>query len=181
MFYYDGQRWMPFLKRVTYTKPVVEYDNELSRFEGLDNLKVTDNLLTDEELMRLEIIKNIPSMSLQDVINYVKGQELTEPPSAEVIEAEEREQEREAIKALINVGDAPANQVSKMKNMIKPYDPEGYFTPNDLVEHLGAVYVVLKPHRVADLKGYPDTEPLYYKLKVEASPAPEPPKIKEVK
>lgn len=174
MFYYDGNRWRPFNKKVSYTQTVTEYDNDTSRFEGLDNLQITDNLLTDQELVRLEIIKNVSNMSLRDVINYVKGDELSEAPPAELVEAEERHQEREAIKSLINMETAPAEQILKMKILFKEYDPNGHFLINDLLEYDGKIYRVLQSHR-AQADWLPDKTPALYALKItsdDGSPLP---------
>ena len=161
MFYYDNGRWTPFAKKVSYTETIVDYDNDTYRFEGKDNLVVEDLALTPEELIRLETIKNVDRISLVDVIAYVKGGELRDEPSAELIQAEEVVEERKALKSLVDVNTAQVETLRKMKVLIKQYDPKAYYEKDDLVDDDGELYVVIQEHPAQDDWKPIDTPALY--------------------
>lgn len=165
MFYFKDGRWRPFTKKATYTKTIEEYDNDVLRFEGKDNLIIEDAVFTEDELIKLEIIKNVEHISLVDVIAFVKGSELRDEKSPELIEAEAAEEERAMLTELIDIDTTPAEVLQKMKVLIKKYDTSGFYKQKDLIEYDDKLYVVLQTHQ-AQLDWTPDKTPSLYSLKL---------------
>lgn len=136
MFYFDGEKWTPFEKRVTYTQTVIEYDNDVSRFPA-DSL-IEDNTLTDDELARLEAVKH-SKVSLDELIKYVK----TGVAEGRAIEADKANRKRNAFISAIDL-DTADDEI--LEELTRPWEPDGYFTRGEPVSHNGARYKVLQSH-----------------------------------
>ncbi len=139
MFYFDGEKWTPFQKRVTYTQTVIEYDNDVSRFPA-DSL-IEDNTMTDDELARLETVKH-SNVSLEELIKYVK----TGVAEGRAIEADKANRSRMAILAQIDPTTIEP-ELLKESGLSRKWEPGSFMSAGELVEHNESLYTVLQPHK----------------------------------
>ncbi|WFF71995.1 carbohydrate-binding protein [Proteiniclasticum sp. QWL-01] len=145
MLYFDGIKWRPYTKKVSYSQIITEYDDDATRFQGLSDLKVEDVTLTDEQLGRLEAIKHVYNLGSEEVSRYVLNGDLTSAPES-LLRADSISKSNEALKSLIDFANAPAETLSQLKYLIRTYDPTAFYRKNDLVEAEGVLYVVLQSH-----------------------------------
>lgn len=138
MFYFENG-WKPYEKKVTYTQTVTEYDNDVTRFP--EEVTIEDNILTDEELERLEVVKH-STASLDDVIAYVK----TGIAQGQVIEANRAEQTRKAILASLDTANV-APEILIQSGLSRKWEPGSFMSAGELIEHNESLYTVLQSHQ----------------------------------
>ncbi len=138
MFYFENG-WKPYEKKVTYTQTVTEYDNDVTRFP--EEVTIEDNILTDEELERLEVVKH-STASLDDVIAYVK----TGIAQGQVIEANRAEQTRKAILASLDTANV-APEILIQSGLSRKWELDSFMSAGELVEHNESLYTVLQSHQ----------------------------------
>lgn len=69
MFYFTPEEgWKPFKHKLTYPVVITEYSDEIKEIEGLIAEEIT---LTDEQKARLETVKHVTSVGVDDVVKYV--------------------------------------------------------------------------------------------------------------
>lgn len=164
MFYFDGDRWRPYPKRIQYTERVTTYDVITEPYADKNGLKIEDVVLSEEQRARLEAIKHVTTMSLESLVEYVMGEIPKEKPSKEFAQAVRNQEERDAIEALIDVETAPAETLVKMKGIICDHEPGAYLKKKAVISYGGDLYIVKKAHEVVEGMN-PDMMPKYYKKK----------------
>ena len=141
MFYYNQESgWKSYDKKVTYTETVTAYENDTAQFDGKTNLVITKNVLTNEELERLEVIRH-KDMALKDVIEYVK----TGVAQGQVIEADKQARARKALLASIDVSKVPSETLIEA-GLTKEWEDTEYFTVGEPIMDEGVLYKVLQGH-----------------------------------
>lgn len=155
MFYYkDG--WKPYEKKVTYTETVTAYENDTAQFDGKDNLVISDNTLTDEELARLEVIRH-EDMSLRDVIEYVMNGVIE---SEKIERADKANRSRMAILAQIDPTTIEP-ELLKESGLSRKWEPGSFMSIGELVEDKGKLYKVLQSHK-AQADWGPESSPFIF-------------------
>ena len=139
MFYFN-EGWKPYDKKVTYTETVTVYENDTAQFDGKTNLVITDNVLTNEEVGRLEVIRQM-DMTLKDVIEYVK----TGVAQGQVVEADKQARARKAILSSIDVSSIPPKTLIE-SGLTKEWKDTEYFTAGEPITNEGIIYKVLQSH-----------------------------------
>ena len=74
MFYFTPEGWKVFQNKITFKESKEVYDNETENYTEnlkLSELVITEVVLTPEQMQRLELVKNIPSMGADDVKSFV--------------------------------------------------------------------------------------------------------------
>lgn len=143
MFYFDD-KWKAFTKKATYTEKVVEYDNDTIRFQGKDNLDITDIILTNEQLKRLEVVKTIKDMGIDALTKYVMTDELpVDNPS--MVEADKQARTRKAILSVIDVSTIPPETLIE-SGLTKEWKDTEYFTAGEPITNDSVIYKVLQSH-----------------------------------
>lgn len=90
MFYFTPEGWKPFENKIAYkeTKEVYDNDTEIymsnTRYSEVEIAPVT---LTSEQLQRLDTIKSIASIGVEDVRKYVLDGVAEDPQLIELQEA----------------------------------------------------------------------------------------------
>ena len=169
MIYFNGQRWVPFDKKMTYTRQFVVYDHGQEPYENEDNFQVIDNELTDEQLYRLELAKNIDSIPFEDLVLYVSEGIVNENSMTAVAEAVKRELDRESVKSAIDFTSADISVLENIDALRKDYSPKGYYLRNDLIDYEGGLYLVRHDH-AASIDLPPSTTPTLYLLRKSGTP-----------
>ena len=137
MFYFENG-WKPYEKKVTYTQTVTEYDNDVTRFP--EEVTITDNVLTNEELERLEVVRH-STASLGDIVAYVK----TGVAQGQVVEADKHARTRKAILSTIDVSAIPPETLIE-SGLTKEWKDTDYFTAGEPITNDGIIYKVLQSH-----------------------------------
>lgn len=166
MFYFVDGAWTPFKNKFTYTV-VEETYGDMDTIEGVENLTVEPIVLTPEEHSRLESVRYVENIGQKELIKFVKEGILPGDGTifVEFETARETEEQRKALKELVDVNAVPGETLMKMKILIKQYDPKAYYEKDDLVEDNGALYVVIQDH-LAQEDWRPIDTPALYALKL---------------
>lgn len=164
MFYYNGESWLPFKKKISYTETIVVYDNDSAPHQGKENLEVEEIELTNSQLYRLEAIKNAGNLSIQEVENYVFNKETGSDVPSVIDDSIKTFNENQAIKELVDFDSAPAEVLDKMDFLKKEFKDGVFIMKNDLVEFEGGLYLSLQDH-VADENYPPDKTNYRYVVK----------------
>lgn len=169
MIHFNGKRWVPFDKKITYTREFVVFDHEQAPYEHEDNFQVVDNELSDEQLYRLEVAQGIQNIPFEDLVLYVKDGVTNELSMAAVADAIKKELDRESMKSAIDFENSDIDVLEKIDLLRKDYSPQGYYLRDDLVEYEGGLYLVLHDHP-ARLDLPPSTTPTLYVLRKSGTP-----------
>lgn len=175
MVYFDDGIWRPAKKKVTYSLRKTEYDNETDRFINNPNFTdvvVEDNLLTNEELARLEAVKHSFGVGLSELIRFVKEgilpQQVSEDFAAKVGESEERAM----ILNAIDVNTMPLENLIKMKSIIREFEIGAFYNVGEVISYNDEVYIILQAH-VSQADWLPSAVPALYKHKASEVAIPE--------
>lgn len=164
MFYFDGDRWRAYPKKIQYTERVTTYDIITEPYEDKKGLKIEDVILTEGQRTRLEAVRHVTTMSLESLVQYVMGEVPKEKLSKEFVNAIKAQEERETVLGLIDVDTAPTDQLKRIPDLIQVHQPGAYFRKKAIVSYGGNLYIVTRSHEVTE-NMTPETDPGYYRKK----------------
>lgn len=162
MLYFD-EKWKPMTKKITYTKEFTVYDTDEGPY--LDNPKfqnvvIEDLSLTDEQMARLEKVKNVETVGLLAVEQYVMDGTRTEA-SPSMVEQLQKEDAREMMLKHVRIDEVSAEELEQMKSMFKVYEVDAYYTVGEVVNYEGELYKVIQAH-TSQSDWVPNTTPALY-------------------
>lgn len=144
MFKFNGETWELYKKKVTYTKTVTEYDDVTDRFPA--DAVITDNTLTDEQMIRLEAVKHISTIGLDDLKKYVLEGVIGFGAPTELAEADKGERTKKALLSSINL-ETVNPQVMVDAGLARKWNPNGMrLVTGEPVEDDGKLYKVKQSH-----------------------------------
>lgn len=164
MFYFDGDRWRTYPKKIQYTERVTIYDIITEPYEDKKGLKIEDVVLTEEQRTRLEAVKHVTTMSLDSLVEYVMRETPKEKPSKELTDAIKAQEERDAMLELIDVDAAPTDRLERMPGLIQAHETGAYFKKKTVISYKDDLYIVTRPHEVTEGMT-PETARGYYRKK----------------
>lgn len=142
MFRFDGEKWVPFAKKVTYTQ-THEYYMDGTDIPDLPNINVVAIMLTNEQLKRLEMVKTIEDMGIDALTKYVMTDELPQEYPQMEIKVEE-EKTKETLLSMVDFTKATSEQVMSLKPLFREWKDDGtYYSKGQLVTDEGIIYKVI--------------------------------------
>lgn len=145
MFRFDGEKWLPFKKKITYTQSC-EYYTDDDSMPDLPSAKSENITLNDEQLGRLEKVKSIEDMGIESLARYVLNGEVSNDypqMKSEIV----KENEKETLLSMIDIVKATPEQLMTIAPLIKIWDDKSYYTLGKLVYHKGVIYKILQSHQ----------------------------------
>lgn len=162
MLYFD-EKWKPMTKKITYTKEFTVYDTDEGPYLNnpkFQNVVIEDLSLTDEQMARLEKVKNVESVGLIAVEQYVLDGTLTEA-SPSMVEQLQKEDAREMMLKYVKVEEISAEELEQMKSMFKVYELDAFYTVGEVINHDGQLYKIIQAH-TSQSDWVPNTTPALY-------------------
>lgn len=146
MFYFSDDGWKPFTKKITFTETVEVYGDDPDAYTGKPDLFVEDVLLTDEQMRRLEIIRRIQSIGLDDVRKYVLEGILEDDSLLEVKREIDEEATREKLKTYVPWDELTTEQMESLLENFKEYSVGAFYLVGDVFKYMNQLYKVVQTH-----------------------------------
>lgn len=162
MFYFTPEGWKPFKKSIEYTELVQVYDNSDENYQDKQNLVSEDITLTEEQLRRLETIKFVSSVGVEDVKKYVFENVVEDPDLAEVQAEVKAEEARQRIARLVNWDTISTEDMLDLVDDFKAYSVGSFYIVGDIFSLDNQLYKVLQPHTSQE-DWEPSSTPALYK------------------
>lgn len=155
MFRYDGTKWVPFDKKVSYTTTYEYYTDDNNVDQTLPNLKVTQIILTDAQKARLEQVRYMEDMGIEAITKFVMTEELpTDNP--DMVKKVTDEKAKDAVLSLVDFAKITPEQVTAMKPMFRTWDGNGvYYKAGEPILDEDILYKVLPPGHTSQLDWKP--------------------------
>ena len=162
MFYFTPEGWKPFKKSIQYKELVQVYDDSDENYQDKQNLVSEDITLTEEQLRRLETIKFVSSMGVEDVKKYVFDNVVEDPDLAEVQAEVKAEEARQKIARLVNWDTISTEDMLDLVDDFKPYQAGSFYLVGDIFSLDNQLYKVLQSHTSQE-DWKPSSTPALYK------------------
>lgn len=162
MLYFD-EKWKPMTKKITYTKELTVFDTDDAPYLNnpkFQNVVIEEVSLTDEQMARLEKVKNVETVGLLAVEQYVMEGTRTEA-SPSMVEQLQKEDAREMMLKYVRIDEVSAEELEQMKSMFKVYEVDAYYTVGEVVNYEGELYKVIQAH-TSQSDWVPNTTPALY-------------------
>lgn len=162
MFYFTPEGWKPFKKSIQYTELVQVYDESDENYQDKQDLVSEEIALTEEQLRRLETIKFVSSMGVEDVKKYVFDN-VVEDPDLEEVQAEVKAEEtRQKIARLVNWDTLSTEDMLDLVDDFKAYHIGSFYLVGDIFSLDNQLYKVLQSHTSQE-DWKPSSTPALYK------------------
>lgn len=162
MFYFTPEGWKPYTKSIRYTELVQVYDNSDENYQDKQNFTSEDITLTEEQLRRLETIKLVSSMGVEDVKKYVFDSVVEDPDLVEVQAEVKAEETRQKIARLVNWDALSTEDMLDLVDDFKPYKIGSFYIAGDIFSLDNQLYKVLQSHTSQE-DWAPSSTPALYK------------------
>ena len=172
MFYFTPEGWKPYTKSIQYTELVQVYDNSDENYQVKHNLTSEDVTLTEEQLRRLETIKFVSSMGVEDVRKYVFDNVVEDVNLADAQSEIKAEETRQKLIKLIRWDELTSEEMLDLVDDFKEYSVGSFYVVGDIFSLDNQLYQVLQAH--TSQEGWPpDQTPALYKPIAPPSVIPE--------
>ena len=172
MFYFTPEGWKSFKKSIQYTELVQTYDDSDENYQDKENLVSEDITLTEEQLRRLETIKFVSSMGVEDVKKYVFDNVVEDPDLVEVQAEVKAEETRQKIARLVDWDTISTEDMLDLVDDFKPYHVGSFYLVGDIFSLDNQLYKVLQSHTSQE-DWKPNSTPALYKPIAPPSVIPE--------
>lgn len=141
---YDNKRWIPFERKVSYTATHEYYINNDNVDPSLPNLKIVEIVLTDEQKARLEQVREIESMGIDEITRYVM--EGTLDDTTEMAPVVKQKQAVEALIKSVDLETVAQGVLETMKPLFNEWKEDTFYPEGTPVLRFGLVYKVRQSH-----------------------------------
>jgi len=147
MFYLSEEGWKPFKKTITFKETVHLYDNSDEAYKDKEEMMSTDIALIEEQLRRLETIKHIEAMGIEDVKNYVLNGEISDDYLVEMKQEVKAEETRQKLARLIRWDELTTEEMKDLIDDFKEYRIGSFYVSGDIFNYNSQLYQVLQAHK----------------------------------
>ena len=162
MFYLTPEGWKPFKKSIQYKELVQVYDDSDENYKDKQDLISTDIALTEEQLRRLETIKFVSSMGVEDVQKYVFDNIVEDTELVELRSEIKAEEARQKLIKLIRWDELTSEEMLDLVDDFKEYSVGSFYVVGDIFTLNNQLYQVLQTH--TSQEGWePNNTPALYK------------------
>lgn len=172
MFYFTSEGWKPFKKLIQYTELVQVYNDSDEDYQDKHNFTSEDITLTEEQLRRLETIKLVSSMGVEDVKKYVFDSVVEDPDLVEMQAEVKAEETRQKIARLVNWDTINTEDMLDLVDDFKAYSVGSFYIVGDIFSLDNQLYKVLQSHTSQE-DWKPSSTPALYKPIAPPSVIPE--------
>lgn len=172
MFYFTPEGWKPFKKSITYKETVQVFDESDESYQDKQDMMSADIALTEEQLRRLETIKFISSMGVEDVQKYVFDNVVEDPDLVEVHSEIKAEETMQKLARLIRWDEITTEEMLDLIDDFKEYVVDSFYVTGDIFSLNNQLYQVLQPHTSQE-DWQPDQTPALYRAIAPPSVIPE--------
>jgi hypothetical protein len=162
MFYFTPEGWKPFKKSITYKETVQVYDESDESYQDKQDMMSADIALTEEQLRRLETIRVVSSMGVEDVRKYVFDNVVEDLDLVEVQSEIRAEETRQKLARLIRWDEITNEEMLDLIDDFKEYSVGSFYVAGDIFSLKNQLYKVLQPHTSQE-DWQPDQTPALYK------------------
>lgn len=162
MFYFTPEGWKPFKKSIQYTELVQVYDDSDEKYQGKQDLISADIALTEEQLRRLETIKFVSSMGVEDVRKYVFDNTVEDTELVELRSEIKAEETRQKLIKLVRWDELTNEEMLDLIDDFKEYSVGAFYVVGDIFSLNNQLYQVLQAHTSQE-DWMPDQTPALYK------------------
>lgn len=172
MFYFTPEGWKPFKKSIQYTELVQVYDDSDENYQGKHNFTSEDITLTEEQLRRLETIKFVSSMGVEDVRKYVFDNIVEDVELVDARSEIKAEETRQKLIRLVRWDEISNEEMLDLLDDFKEYSAGSFYVVGDVFALNNQLYQVLQAHTSQE-DWPPDHTPALYKAIAPPSVIPE--------
>lgn len=147
MFYFTPEGWKLFEKEITFKETVHIYDNSDEAYHEKEDMTSADVTLGDEQLRRLETIKNIHDISIEDVRNYVIYGSVPSEHLLDMSREINAEQTRQKLAKFITRENLTTEEMLGLLKNFKPYQVNSFYMTGDVFSYKNQLYKVIQTHR----------------------------------
>lgn len=162
MFYLTPEGWKPFKKSIQYKELVQVYDDSDKNYKDKQDLISADIALTEEQLRRLETIKFVSSMGVEDVRKYVFDNTVEDIELIELRSEIKAEETRQKLIKLIRWDELTNEEMLDLIDDFKEYSVGSFYVVGDIFSLDNQLYQVLQAHTSQE-DWMPDQTPALYK------------------
>ena len=162
MFYLTPEGWKPFKKSIQYKELVQVYDDSDENYQGKQDLISADIALTEEQLRRLETIKFVSSMGVEDVWEYVFDNTVEDTELVELRSEIKAEETRQKLIKLIRWDELTNEEMLDLIDDFKEYSVGSFYVVGDIFSLDNQLYQVLQAHTSQE-DWEPNNTPALYK------------------
>ena len=162
MFYLTPEGWKPFKKSIQYKELVQVYDDSDENYQDKQDLISADIALTDEQLRRLETIKFVSSMGVEDVRKYVFDNTVEDAELVELRSEIKAEETRQKLIKLVRWDELTNEEMLDLIDDFKEYSVGSFYVVGDIFSLDNQLYQVLQAHTSQE-DWMPDQTPALYK------------------
>lgn len=172
MLKFDGDKWTPFKKKVSYLAPYSFYTDEdaVATDDTWERVEITTLKMDPAQQRRLAQVEHFADAGADEIRAYVVEGRLPEenPQLRGYIKDQERQDKRtlDAILSVIDIEKATPAQLQVLTPLVPPWDPSrDYDSVGELLTWEGVLYFIVQPHQSQPhYPPGPGTEALYAKL-----------------
>ena len=154
--------WKPFKKTIQYKELVQVYDDSDEDYQDKQDLISADIALTEEQLRRLETIKFVSSMGIEDVRKYVFDNVVEDVSLVDANQVIKAEESRQKLARLIRWDELTTDEMLDLVDDFKEYSVGSFYVVGDIFSLDNQLYQVLQAHTSKE-DWHPDQTPALYK------------------
>lgn len=154
--------WKPFKKSIQYTELVQVYDDFDENYQEKHNFTSEDITLTEEQLRRLETIKFVSSMGVEDVRKYVFDNVVEDANLTDARSEIKAEEKRQKLIKLIRWDELTSEEMLDLVDDFKEYSVGSFYVVGDIFSLDNQLYQVIQAHTSQE-DWEPNKTPALYK------------------
>lgn len=146
MFYLTDEGWKLFNKSITFKETVQIYDTSDDAYHEKEGMISADVILSNEQLRRLNIIRNINTIDLGDVKNYVLYGSVSDKHRMDIGREVRAEETRQKLAKFIQWEELSTEEMLGLLENFKPYQIGSFYIVGDVFNYKDQLYKVLQAH-----------------------------------
>ena len=154
--------WKPFKKTIQYRETFQVYDDSDEAYLNKQDVISGDLSLTEEQLRRLETIKFVSSMGIEDVRKYVFDNVVEDVSLVDANQVIKAEESRQRLARLIRWDELTTVEMLDLVDDFKEYSVGSFYIVGDIFALNNQLYQVLQAHTSQE-DWEPNNTPALYK------------------